>query len=81
MRTLLLLIFVAFGLTAPGQNGKTNSGYSPQSTKVGAAATYSSLAQEPDDLRQELDRDAVALSRIPADPILNGSVRNILRSV
>ena len=70
MRTLLLLIFVAFGLTAPGQNGKTNSGYSPQSTKVGAAATYSSLAQEPDDLRQELDRDAVALSRIPADPIL-----------
>jgi porin len=33
-------------------------------------AAYTSLAQEPDDLRQELDRDAVALSRVPADPVL-----------
>ena len=26
--------------------------------------------QDPDDLRQELDRDALALSKVPADPIL-----------
>jgi porin len=70
MKTLPLWFLVVFGLAAAGQstNGKSDS--SQQSTQALDAATYSSLAEEPDDLRQELDRDAVALSRIPADPIL-----------
>ena len=70
MRTLQLFAFVAFCLTAAGQTGTANSGSTQQSTKTGEVATHTSLQQVPDDLRQELDRDAVALSRIPADPIL-----------
>jgi porin len=70
MRTLPLLLFVAFGLAAAGQNGKANSGSVQQNTQARGPATYSSLAQEPDELRQELDRDAVALSKVPADPVL-----------
>ena len=70
MRILPLLYFVAFGLTAAGQNVRTDSGSVQQSTQARGSATYANLAQEPDDLRQELDRDAVALSKIPADPVL-----------
>jgi porin len=70
MRILPLLYFVAFGLTAAGQDVRTDSGSVQQSTQARGSATYANLAQEPDDLRQELDRDAVALSKIPADPVL-----------
>ncbi len=70
MRILPLLYFVAFGLTAAGQNVRTDSGSVQQSTQARGSATYANLEQEPDDLRQELDRDAVALSKIPADPVL-----------
>jgi porin len=70
MRTLPLLFLVAFGLAAAAQDTNTKSDSTQQSPQALDPATYSSLAQEPDDLRQELDRDAVALSRIPADPIL-----------
>jgi porin len=70
MRTLSLLFLVAFGITAAGQNRNANSGPAQQSPQSVDAAAYTSLSQVPDDLRQELDRDAVALSRIPADPLL-----------
>ena len=70
MRIFPLLYFVAFCLTASGQNGSTDSGSVQQSTQARGSATYANLEQEPDDLRQELDRDAVALSKIPADPVL-----------
>ena len=32
---------------------------------------YDTLTQEPDDLRQEIDWDSVAASKIPADPVFN----------
>ncbi len=70
MSTLPFVVFVAFGLAAVGQNQNASSGTAQQNTKPEEAATYSSLMQEPDDLRQELDRDALALSKVPADPIL-----------
>jgi porin len=70
MRTLPLLVFVAFGLAAAAQNNDSGSGSAQQSTQAGEPAKDASLADEPDGLRQELDRDAVALSKIPADPIL-----------
>jgi len=69
MRALPLLAIVAFGLAAAGQNKSASPGSAPQSTQPGESVDYGSLAQEPDDLRQELDREAVALSKIPADPI------------
>jgi porin len=70
MKILPLLFFVAFGIVATGQDRSTDSGSARQSSQAGGYATYSSLAQEPDELRQELDRDAVALSKVPADPVL-----------
>jgi len=66
-----LMLLVAFGLAAVGQNGTAGADPAPQGAQAAAEpATYSNIAHEPDDLRQELDRDAIALSKIPADPIL-----------
>ncbi len=70
MRTPSLLLLVAFSFTAASQNRNVDSGSAQQNPRSVPTATYTSLAQYPDDLRQELDRDAVALSRIPADPVL-----------
>jgi porin len=70
MRTLPLLFLVAFGITAAGQDKSPDSEPAQHSQQSVDAAAYTSLSQVPDDLRQELDRDAVALSRIPADPVL-----------
>ena len=70
MSTLPFVVFVAFGLTSVGQNQNASSSTAQQSAQPEEAATYSSLMQETDDLRQELDRDALALSKVPADPIL-----------
>jgi porin len=70
MRTLQLLLFVAFSLTAAGQSRSGSSGPDTNSKDAGSIASYADLELVPDDLRQELDRDAVALSNIPSDPLL-----------
>jgi porin len=71
MTTWPLTLLVACGLAAVGQHGPAGAGPAPQAAQAARdPANYSDLAQEPDDLRQELDRDAIALSKIPADPIL-----------
>jgi porin len=64
---LVLFIFVSFSLAAAGQSGSCSP--TSQSDQARHVRSYASLAQEPDDLRQELDADAAALSQIPADPI------------
>ena len=70
MRTLPLLAFVAFGLSSIGQNKNISSGSAQLITEAGEVVTSTDLMEDPDDLRQELDRDALALSKVPADPIL-----------
>jgi porin len=70
MRTLPLLLFVVVSLTVAGQSGSGKSGPAPRDNQAAYIGPYTSLAQVPDELRQELDRDAVALSKVPADPIL-----------
>lgn len=70
MKTWPLLLFVLLSLAAAGQSGSGSSGHSPQSKQAGHVQAYASLKQEPDDLRQELDADAAALSKIPSDPII-----------
>jgi len=70
MRKLPLLLIVAFALTAVGQSGRGSSGSATQSNQAEYNGPYTSLAEVPDELRQELDRDAGALSKVPADPIL-----------
>jgi porin len=69
MKTLPLLLFVAFSFTVVGQNESDMSRPS-QSNKDEHAGSHMGLAQEPDDLRQELDADAMALSKIPIDPMI-----------
>ena len=61
-----LLLFVSLSLPAIGQSSAGTS----QDKQAGHLPSYTSLEQEPDDLRQELDADAAALSKIPADPLL-----------
>jgi porin len=69
MRPLPLLFLVVLSLAAVGQDRDVHSGSAQQIPMVDLE-TYTSLDDEPDDLRQELDRDAIALSRVPADPVL-----------
>jgi porin len=66
----LLLLFIWLSLPAAGQSVDGTSGHSPERDPSSHVPTYASLTQEPDDLRQELDVDAMALSKIPSDPIL-----------
>ena len=66
MKRWPLLLFVSLSLPAIGQSSAGTS----QDKQAGHLPSYTSLEQEPDDLRQELDADAAALSKIPADPLL-----------
>lgn len=68
VKVSVLLLFVSLSLAeVAGQSG--GSSPTSQSNHAGRVPSYTSLAQEPDNLRQELDADAAALSKIPADPI------------
>ena len=66
MKSWPRLLFVSLSLPAIGQSSSGTS----QDNQAGHVQSYTSLEQEPDDLRQELDADAAALSKIPADPLL-----------
>jgi porin len=69
VRNVLLLLIVAFSMSAIGQSGQSSDSSESKSVSANQAARNVDLSQEPDDLRQELDADAVALSKIPSDPI------------
>ncbi len=68
-----LLFLVALNLSAAGQSGSGGSLPIPQSNQAVHVRSwrYTSIKPEPDDLRQELDAAAAALSKIPADPIFH----------
>lgn len=70
MRIGVLLLIAAFGMSAVGQSGRNSTGSASPKDPAEQAEHYGDLTEEPDDLRQELDADAIALSRIPSDPIL-----------
>jgi len=70
VRNGLLLFLIALSMSAVGQDGKSGAGTPSNIVSADQAARYVDLNQEPDDLRQELDADAIALSKIPSDPIL-----------
>lgn len=73
MKTWPLLFLVALSLPVAGQSGSDSSLPTPQSHQAnrGRSWPYTSIKPEPDDLRQELDADSAALSKIPADPIFH----------
>jgi porin len=70
VRKGLLLFLIALSMSAAGQDGKSGTGTPSDIVSADQGAQYVDLNQEPDDLRQELDADAIALSKIPSDPIL-----------
>jgi porin len=70
VRIVLLLFYVSFGMSAVGQSNNGNYRLASQSVSTDKTVHFADLSQEPDDLRQELDADAIALSKIPSDPIL-----------
>ncbi len=78
MKTWPLLLFVVISLPIAGQAGGNGPDPVPSLAKptTGSAQAradptgrYTNLAEEPSDLRQEIDWDSVALSKIPADPV------------
>ena len=64
MGTWSLLLLLASSLFAAGQSVSMNAASAPQSSQP------SQVKQETDELRQQLDIDAAALSKIPADPLI-----------
>jgi porin len=47
-----------------------NAAPAPQSNQPSQVKPLAAVKQEPDELRQQLDIDAAALSKIPADPLI-----------
>jgi len=65
LRTWSLLPLLASSLFAGGQSLTMNAGSAPQSSQP------SQVKQDTDELRQQLDIDAAALSKIPVDPLIS----------
>jgi porin len=65
LRTWSLLLLLASSLFAGGQSLSMNPASAPQSSQP------SQVKQDTDELRQQLDIDAAALSKIPADPLIS----------
>src|ERR1700748_3418328 len=65
-----MLLFLTSGLSTAGWSGVVNASPVPQSRKPSQLQPPAAVKQEPDELRQQLDVDAAALSKIPADPLI-----------
>ena len=66
--------FILFALTswpALGQTVVPTGAAGPQASPTGANGAALNANRDPDELTQELDADALALSQIPADPLLD----------
>jgi len=83
-RSVLVLSLLLFPLSllAFGQSGSTSAAPAdPPATQPGGPPSTVTNSQ-PDELKQELDADAIALSKIPADPLIQPDpVAPILRPV
>jgi len=70
LRTRLLLLLLAASLSAAGQSGGTNAASAPQLDQPSQAKPPAAVEQETDELKQQLDVDAAAISKIPSDPLV-----------
>jgi porin len=66
----LLLLLLASSLSAPGQSRDTNAASTTQLGQPSQAEPPAVVKQETDELKQQLDVDAAALSKIPTDPLV-----------
>ena len=71
MRTCSLLLLFASSLLAFGQSGDLSAGRATQLSQPSQSQPSAINNQEADELKQELDADAIALSKIPADPLIH----------
>jgi len=69
LKAVLLSILLASGLSAPAQSSGTNPAPSAPPTRPDQTPPPP-VRKAPDELIQELDVDSVALSKIPADPLI-----------
>jgi porin len=82
VRTCLLLFLFASSLLAFGQSGDVSAGRAAGLSQPSQSQRSAIKNQEADELKQELDADAKALSKIPADPLIHPDpVAPILRPV
>jgi len=70
VKSLFLLLFIASSVSALGQSAGPASAAASQPTQSEPASRLTLPKLHADELTQELDADAVALSRIPADPLV-----------
>lgn len=69
MRARYILLFLIYSLSTAGRSSGLNAAPAPQSNQP-SQVKLAAVKQEPDELRQQLDIDAAALSKIPADPLI-----------
>jgi porin len=65
-----ILLFLIFSLSTAGWSRGMNAAPAPQSNQPSQVKPPAAVKQETDELRQQLDIDAAALSKIPADPLI-----------
>ena len=64
------MILLGPGLPALGQSADANAAAAAQRSQSNQTPPPTPVKKHPDELKQELDVDAVALSKIPADPLI-----------
>jgi hypothetical protein len=69
LKALLLVLLLAPSLPALGQNERDGAPTSPTS-KSDQGRPFTPAKKHLDELKQELDADSLALSKIPADPLI-----------
>ena len=81
-RTRLLLLLFGPSLLAFGQSGNVSPAPADQLSPPAQSVPSAIRNDQPDELKQELDADAIALSKIPADPLIQPDpVAPILRPI
>jgi porin len=82
VRTHLLLLLFGSSLLAFGQSGNVSAAPADQPRPPAQSPPSPTRNNEPDELKQELDADSIALSKIPADPLIHPDpVAPILRPI
>jgi porin len=80
--THLVLFLFGSSVLAFGQSGNRSTAAVDQPSTPAEAGPSSTRDVQPDELKQELDADAIALSKIPADPLIQPDpVAPVLRPI
>ena len=82
LRANFLLLLIGSSLLAYGQSGNVSTAPTDQPSPAAQGPPSPIRDGQPDELKQELDADAIALSKIPADPLIQPDpVAPILRPI